>query len=320
MKLCIILLKETKIRIKQNSFNKIINYKIILTRMNKTIYMTYNKNVPKIVFDRWIALNKEYKIELSLDNECIDFLKLHFNDYLVDLFIKIPEGMYKADLWRLCKLYIYGGVYADIDLVPYLDIETLDPDITFYSCLSIINRSIFQAFMISKEPRSPLILSFIISFLLYNPYLYPIGPCNQMYECIKYSLDNEDIISEKRYDINKVKINIQIGSSDTNIKEIDLHFFPDDIKYNVKLIDNDHNDSFDFFIKDNKLIIKRLDETHGWGHNHYVDIILQSSQSIFLFKENSGSNNDWVTSFVSLNNEKILDSRDLEYFNNNKSW
>ena len=46
--------------------------------MNKTIYMTYKKSVPQVVFDRWTALNKEYKMELSLDNDCVDFLKLHY--------------------------------------------------------------------------------------------------------------------------------------------------------------------------------------------------------------------------------------------------
>ena len=33
--------------------------------------------------------------------------------------------MFKADLWRLCKLYVYGGIYADIDLVPYLSIDSI---------------------------------------------------------------------------------------------------------------------------------------------------------------------------------------------------
>ena len=136
--------------------------------VNKTIYMTYKKIIPDIVFKRWNLLNKEYKMELSLDNNCIHFLQKNFNDYIVKLFLKIPKGMYKADLWRLCKLYICGGVYADVDLVPYLDIDKLDKDITFYSCLSIDNRCIFQAFMINYKPKSPLILQFIISFFAHS--------------------------------------------------------------------------------------------------------------------------------------------------------
>ena len=76
------------------------------------IYMTYKKKVPSKVFRRWKELNPGYEIELSLDDDCYVFLKDNFNDYVADLFRKIPVGMYKADLWRICKLYINGGTKA----------------------------------------------------------------------------------------------------------------------------------------------------------------------------------------------------------------
>ena len=46
--------------------------------MNKTIYMTYKKNIPPFVFYRWKMLNKEYNIDFSLDDDCIHFLQHHF--------------------------------------------------------------------------------------------------------------------------------------------------------------------------------------------------------------------------------------------------
>lgn len=287
--------------------------------VNKTIYMTYKKKIPDIVFNRWKLLNKEYEMELSLDNDCIHFLQKHFNDYIVELFLKIPLGMYKADLWRLCKLYICGGVYADVDLVPYLDIDNLDKDITFYSCLGIDNTSIFQAFIINYKPKSPLILHFLISFLLNSPYNYNNGPTYDMYKCISYNLNNIQITYEKKYKTEEVKILVNIGSSETNIKYINLYFFPEDIDYNVKLIKNSFTDTFNFIIKNNILIIQRVDENIGWDHNHSIDICIESKETIFLFKENIGSNNNWVTSYITLNNEKILDSRDIDYYNN-KGW
>lgn len=135
--------------------------------VNKTIYMTYNKNIPPIVFDRWKDLNREYSLNLYLDIDCIQFLKINFNDYIANLFNEIKKGMYKADLWRLCILYINGGVYADVDLVPYLNIDKLNKNITFYSCLSVVKNSIFQAFMINfSKPKSPLLLQFLISLLI----------------------------------------------------------------------------------------------------------------------------------------------------------
>ena len=42
---------------------------------NNVIFMTYKKEVPKFVLDRWINLNPNYTIEFSLDDDCIKFLQ-----------------------------------------------------------------------------------------------------------------------------------------------------------------------------------------------------------------------------------------------------
>jgi len=231
--------------------------------MNKTIYMTYKKKVPKKVIERWHKLNPTYNIDFSLDDDCIAFLKLHFNDYIAELFQSIPQGMYKADLWRLCKLYIHGGVYADIDLVPYLHIDSLDTNITFYSCLSIMPNSIFQAFMMTT-PRNPLILIFLLSFLLNHPYKWVNGPTYDIYKCIQY---NVNIIPEHKLDIHEVKLNIPIGPCKHNIKYINLHYFPT-IKYKFRIAHHNHPDEFDCSIQNTILKIQRLDAPSGWGHHH----------------------------------------------------
>jgi hypothetical protein len=295
---------------------------------NKTIYMTYKKDVPDKVFNKWKELNPTYNIDFSLDNECINFLKENFNSYIVNLFKSIDKGMYKADLWRLCKLYINGGVYADIDLVPYINIDTLDKDITFYSCISTNPNSIFQAFMINfSKPKNPLILHFLISFLLNNPYTYDVGPTYDMYNCIKYNLNNIDIKSETKYNFNEVKIKIFIGRSIKNTKIINLFYFPNDISYNIKLImiNNPHPDKFIFKIKNNLLYVTRIDKKIGWGHMHSANICIQSNESIYLFKETKETKitthiNKPITNYIVMNkNNKILDSRDEEYVIN-KGW
>lgn len=160
--------------------------------MNKTLYMTYKKPVPTFVFERWRKLNPSYTIEFSLDEDCISFLRTHFNEYIVTLFKNIPVGMFKADLWRLCKLYVYGGSYADVDLIPHISLETLNKDITFYTCLSAHEKSIFQAFMIQNIPRSPLLLCFLLSFLHNRPYTKPNGPTYDMYRCLAYNVQKNE--------------------------------------------------------------------------------------------------------------------------------
>lgn len=290
--------------------------------MNKTIYMTYKKAVPLHVFERWKKLNKDYAIDFSMDEQCITFLENNFNPYIASLFKSIKLGMFKADLWRLCKLYISSGVYADIDLVPYINIDTLDKDVTFYTCLTSSHKSIFQAFIVNNsKPNNPLILCCLISFLINKPYdktgIYT--PTYDMYNCLKYNLNVPEIKADIKYKINVVKIPINIGPSNTNTKIINLFYFPDNIEYTINLKKNQFKDTFIFKISDNKLYVIRIDENTGWAHPHSIDICIDSKECIYLFNElyTPGKSIDYC--YVAYKNNKILDSRDHAYFKN-KGW
>jgi mannosyltransferase OCH1-like enzyme len=39
------------------------------------------------------------------------------------MFKEYPIGVMRADFWRYAILYIYGGIYLDIDTQPLLSIE-----------------------------------------------------------------------------------------------------------------------------------------------------------------------------------------------------
>ena len=287
--------------------------------INRTIYMTYKKPVPDIVYNRWKTRNPSYNIELSLDAECILFLERYINRFVASLFNYIPRGMYKADLWRLCKLYMNGGVYADVDLVPHLNIDNLNKDVTFYSCLTPRTNSIFQAFMINfSKPRNNLILIFLLSFLINKPFEKMNGPTFDMYDCIKYNLDGVDPEPFVRYDLEEVKIKIDVGSSDKNVKKINLYYFPPYIKYIIKLKENTTDNKFTYRIYNNILFVKRVDANSGWDYEHSLDICIPSKESIFLFKED-WEGEDWVHATVTLGSKKILDSRDINY-HRNRGW
>lgn len=286
--------------------------------MNKTIYMTYKHSVPDKVFSRWKSINKDYNIDFNLDKDCINFLETSLNKKCSEIFKNINRGAHKADLWRIAKLYIDGGVYSDVDLVPYLNLNDLEKDITFYSCLSCDKKSIFQAFMLSSKPKSALLLAFIISYLNnYDEILKSWnGPTEDMAKCLKYNFDIDTLTPNKIYETNIIKIPINIGRSDNNIKHVDLIFFPEDINYKVELKKNDYKDSFGFEIKNNILIIKREDSNEGWEYNHNVDIIISSYERMLLFDEKG----KYPKNFVIHKNKKILDSRDLEYHRNGSKW
>jgi tetratricopeptide (TPR) repeat protein len=88
---------------------------------------------------------------------------------------------------------------------------------------------------------------------------------------------NTVALTDKQYNNNEVKICVSIGSSETNTKIIDLHYFPDspDFDYNIKLHKTRYKDRFHLYIVDGKLTVTRVDEPTGWGHAHSCDIIIQ---------------------------------------------
>ena len=305
--------------------NIYFNYSFpLINDIKKTIYMTYKKKIPSFVFERWLKYNKEYDIDFNMDNDCIEFLKLNFNKNVSELFLKIDKGMYKADLWRICKLYLNTGVYADVDLVPYINLEDIDKKINFYTVIAIDdpmkNKSFFQAFMINNcMPKHPLFLVFIISFLTNKAWTMHNGPCYDMYNCVKYII-GEDVLEPNRiYYSSEIKIKIYIGDSEFNSKMIDLIYFPKDINYTIELHENPYNDTFSFEIKDNKLIVTRTDSTSGWGHYHNISIFFPGEATFNFLREeiNYHVKNPHVGAFVTKNGKRVLDSRDPRYFLNN---
>ena len=58
--------------------------------------------------------NPEFKHYLYDDADCLAFLQKHYDNDVVYAYQKLVPGAYKADLWRYCVLYTYGGIYLDI--------------------------------------------------------------------------------------------------------------------------------------------------------------------------------------------------------------
>ena len=104
----------------------------------KTIYMCY-KNIEDLekYSKNWKVLNPEWEIELYDDERCKDFLLDEYSQLYVDIFDYIKDGPIKADLWRVCILNKYGGLYIDADIVPIVPLsEYIDDDDDFVTCIS----------------------------------------------------------------------------------------------------------------------------------------------------------------------------------------
>jgi mannosyltransferase OCH1-like enzyme len=84
------------------------------------IYQTWaTKELPQKMRERVKLLkiqNPRFNHYLFDDNDCREFIKTHFKPDVLDAYDKLIPGAYKADLWRLCVLFINGGIYLDIKL------------------------------------------------------------------------------------------------------------------------------------------------------------------------------------------------------------
>ena len=146
--LLIIVLIILGISIKYYRINKIKNDKTLYIKditIPKNIFLCYKtKNVPSYIISNWKTLNPDYNIFLYDNNDCMDFLLKYFGQEYVDCFNYIQDGPIKADFWRICILYIYGGVYSDIDVEMLVSIDSIielsnnnHSNVSFITCNSI---------------------------------------------------------------------------------------------------------------------------------------------------------------------------------------
>lgn len=112
-----------------------ISNKLLIEKNNNYInYLIPNpKNTPVIplkIFQTWHSKylppemkkcvmslkksNPEFEYYIFDDNDCREFIKNHYSIVVMNAFDKLKPGAFKADLWRCCILYVYGGIYLDI--------------------------------------------------------------------------------------------------------------------------------------------------------------------------------------------------------------
>lgn len=89
----------------------------------KKIWQTYKTNfedLPEYAMDAavtWRDRNHDWEYNYMSDNDVLDFVSDHFDGSWVKIFNSCPLGVMKADIWRVMVLYVYGGMYTDLDTI-----------------------------------------------------------------------------------------------------------------------------------------------------------------------------------------------------------
>ena len=96
-------------------------------KIPKVIYQTFEtKKLSKEMNDiinSWKVHNTNYEYILHDNNDREEFIKSFFDTNVVNAYYKLRHNAMRADLWRYCILYKYGGVYADLDTLCFDSID-----------------------------------------------------------------------------------------------------------------------------------------------------------------------------------------------------
>jgi len=142
-----------------------------LTKIPRNIFQTWStKNISdkfRELTQTWINNNQNYAYFLFDDIDCEEFIKKNFDTSVYNAYCRIIPGAFKADLWRYCMLYIYGGVYADMDTICNRPIDDfLDENIEFMTPIDLNNCSYYGKYnlfncFIASIPKHPILLDCI---------------------------------------------------------------------------------------------------------------------------------------------------------------
>lgn len=120
----------------------------------------------KSLIDSWKKHNPDYEHILYDNDMCRDFIANNFDADVLYTYDKINPGAFKADLWRCCILYKYGGFYVDVDTLCFNSINNFvtNPNVEFIipTVLSSCKHKhcLFNGF-IGTIPNNPILLQCI---------------------------------------------------------------------------------------------------------------------------------------------------------------
>ena len=160
------------------NYNNIIPLKIYQTWYSKDLPLKMKERVESLKLS-----NPRFEHYLFDDNDCREFIKDNFDIAILNAYDNLIPGAYKADLWRLCVLYINGGIYMDIKLKCINGFKLIElTESEHYVKDRPLPLTIYNALIVSKK-GNPFLLRAIhkIVFNVQNKFygehpLHPTGP------------------------------------------------------------------------------------------------------------------------------------------------
>ena len=247
--------------------------------------------------------NPDYEYLFFDDNDSREFIKNNFFSHLnnenkinknevpdiLQAYDLIMPGAIKADLFRYCYMYIYGGIYIDSKISTFISFDDIiDEEDKYIIIRDDAPKSFYNGILIFEKENERILkmIKQIINHVMEKKYLSdihePTG--NKLF----YTFFNEDFKTKLNKSGNNVNIDKRrIFNCDyPNYSRIS-HNFRDDYfkkKYYFKKTDYINQYSFSFYntlnkdeykifsLKEDLFFIKRIDSDMGWGDKIYLRI------------------------------------------------
>ncbi len=189
------------INIIKHKGSTVIPLNIFITWNTKELSPSIEKAINTIIFN-----NSEFNLYIYDDEDCRNFLKKYFIPDVVNAFDSLIPGAYKADLWRYCVLYYYGGIYQDIKYYPvgkFKYINLTDKEY-FVRDRDLGGGGVYNGLLVCK-PNNTVLYKCINRIIIHvkrkfygSSPLEPTGPLlmkkfvskNDMKDCLKFTVEN----------------------------------------------------------------------------------------------------------------------------------
>jgi mannosyltransferase OCH1-like enzyme len=127
------------------------------TKIPKVIFQTMESHLTLVNIRSCVAqvraVNPDYTYVYFTAYDARTFIQTHF-PHVLEAYDTLLPGAYKADLWRYCVLYHYGGFYMDSRMYPYLSFDSIITKSTeFMSCVDVSQNMLYQA-ILAAAPKS----------------------------------------------------------------------------------------------------------------------------------------------------------------------
>lgn len=208
----------------------------------KTIYLYHSELQENINYsDKWFSFNPEYTIRICGYDACKTMMRNNLPSIFYQTFMKISNHEVKADFFKLCILYHYGGIMVDVDLEPLCSLNSFIGTADIVLCKAMEEDTThkystkFIAFYSESNLLKELLYRFINNSLAgHNIFNAATWDLSKMIEQI---IVHENIHRGGIYQLNKLTLQILEQQSGT-------FFYDACIIYNKKRIMNDRQTYF----------------------------------------------------------------------------